>query len=229
VLWIQGCCRAAACALFRHPASPGATTWSRFSAQIVYVKSPRLYRTGLGFDPKGVVNLDLSMNKQALDGDALVRWYEEFGESIGHQPGVKSVSFESMTPLAGSSWTETYQTPVSNGNHEIYMNAVAPEYFGTMRIRMLSGRDFRWDDTRATGRKIILNQAAAKILFPGQNAIGQHLNENGNAYEVIAVVGDVKYRSGKMNRLEHTCLSRRKRIRSPRIRQWFEWMDRSLR
>jgi predicted permease len=158
----------------------------------------RLYRTGLGFDPKGVVNLDLSMDKQPLDGDALVRWYEAFGDSIGHQPGVKSVSFESVTPLTGSSWTEDYQTPFSNGDHRIYVNAVAPEYFGTMHIPMLSGRDFRWDDSRASGRKIILNQAAAKILFPGQNPIGQHLIEElgkDTSYEVIAVVGDVKYRS----------------------------------
>jgi putative ABC transport system permease protein len=159
----------------------------------------RLYRTGLGFDPKGVVNLDLNMDKQALDGDALVRWYEEFGDSIRHQQGVKSVSFESLTPLTGDTWNGDYHTPSSNGNHLIDLNAVAPEYFGTMRIPMLSGRDFRWDDTTAGGRKIILNQAAAKVLFPGQNAIGQHLSgENGESntsYEVLAVVGDVRYAS----------------------------------
>ena len=38
----------------------------------------RLYRAGLGFDPNHVVNVEFSMDKQNLDGDALVRWYQGF-------------------------------------------------------------------------------------------------------------------------------------------------------
>ena len=47
----------------------------------------RLYATGLGFDPKGLVNLELDMSKQALDGDALTRWYRAYGEALSHLPG----------------------------------------------------------------------------------------------------------------------------------------------
>lgn len=160
----------------------------------------RLYRTGLGFDPKGLVNLNLEMGKQPLEGDALVRWYQKFGAALARQPGVKSVSFESVTPLTGSMMTGVYHTPASNGDRQIRMNVVAPEYFKTMRIPMLEGRDFRWNDTSASGQKIILNQAAAKILFPGQNAVGQHVNwwnRASDSPEVIAVVGDVRYASIK--------------------------------
>jgi len=154
----------------------------------------RLYYTGLGFEPNGLVNLDLGMGKQALEGDALIRWYEAFAASLGHQPGVKSVSFESVTPLSGDNWTDNLRTPSSNGDRNIYWNTVAPEYFATMRIPMLGGRDFRWSDTPVGGRKIILNQAAAKVLFPGRNPIGQAVTGYKDiAYEVIAVVGDVRY------------------------------------
>ena len=55
----------------------------------------RLYRAGLGFDPKGVVNLDFDMGKQGLDGDPLLRWYQAYGDAVKHLPGVKSVSFAS--------------------------------------------------------------------------------------------------------------------------------------
>jgi len=76
------------------------------------------------------------------------------------------------------------------------MNAVAPSYFQTMRIRMLEGRDFQWSDTMTSGRKIILNAAAAKVLFPGQNPLGQTVTAgHGTPYEVIGVVGDVHYKS----------------------------------
>ena len=161
----------------------------------------RLYATGLGFEPKGLVNLELNMNKQALDGDALTRWYRAYGEALSHLPGVQGVTFQSIMPLGGSSWTSQFRSALSGGEKRLYMNAVAPAYFQTMRIRMLEGRDFQWDDTTASGRKIILNASAAKTLFPGRNAVGQTLTERigytsaVNSYEVIAVVGDVHYKS----------------------------------
>ena len=156
----------------------------------------RLYRTGLGFNPKGIVDLQLNMDKQSLNGDALLHWYQQFAEALSYQPGVESVSYESQTPLSGSTWTNTLKTSVSNGDQMMYMNAVAPDYFATMRIPMLAGRDFRWQDSKASGKKIILNQAAAKILFPNQNPVGQFVSDYGNQQsEVIAVVGNIKYRS----------------------------------
>lgn len=156
----------------------------------------RLYRTGLGFDAKGLVHIGLSMNKQALDGAALTRWYQSYGESLAQQPGVKGVSYESMTPLGGSVWTDGFHSALSKGDRELHMNGVAPEYFRTMRIPMVEGRDFRWGDTPDSGNKIILNQSAARLLFPGENAVGRQVQGWKNKqYEVVAVVGDVKYAS----------------------------------
>jgi predicted permease len=159
----------------------------------------RLYETDLGFDPKNVIRVGLSMDKQDRDGEALVRWYETFGDAMKGFPGVKRLSFTAIDMLGYGAWTRGYQTPGSGGEREIYMNAVAPEYFATMHIPLLEGRDFQWNDTRITGRKIILNRTAAKLLFSGQNPIGQRLNgtnhTNGPFSEVIAIVGDVKYRS----------------------------------
>ena len=156
----------------------------------------RLYRTGLGFDPKNIVDLDLDMGKQSLDGPTLTRWYQSYADALRHLPGVTSVSFASMMPLSGSTWTTDYRSPFSNGDRETYMNSVAPDYFATMRIPLLAGRDFRWNDTRSDSKKIILNQTAAKYQFPGQNPIGQHITDDDHiSYEVIGVVGDVHYTS----------------------------------
>jgi len=92
--------------------------------------------------------------------------------------------------------TRDYQTPFSKGSRGVYSNIVAPEYFATMRIPMLAGRDFRWTDTMAEGKKIILNRTAAKLLFPGQNAIGQQVVDDDKVpFQVIAVVGDAHYAS----------------------------------
>ncbi len=153
----------------------------------------RLYRTGLGFDPKGVVNFGLDMNKQGVEGDALMRWYESYGDSLGRVPGVLSVAFASITPMDGSDWTSTFKTPLSNGEHDLHMSQVSPRFFATMRVPQMAGRDFRWEDSEASGSKIILNQSAAELLFPGLNPVGQHIVKDRNSIEVIGVVGDIRY------------------------------------
>jgi predicted permease len=156
----------------------------------------RLYRTGLGFDPKGVVALGFDMDKQPLEGDALLLWYRQFGETLAHQPGVKQVSFAGDLPLSGGVSRSQYHSSLSNGDQDLHMNETGPNYFETMRIPILRGRDFQWTDSRTSGGKIILNQAAAKRLFPGRDALGQTVFGYKDApFEVIAVVGDTKYES----------------------------------
>ena len=159
----------------------------------------RLYRTGLGFDPKSVVNLELDMDKQSLQGSALTRWYQNFAEALSHHPGVETVSFDLVTPLSGRIEAGNWQTPLSNGSLQLEQNQIAPNYFAAMHIPIHAGRDFQWSDTKASGLKIILNEAAAARLFPGRSAIGQSIRSGKDAagkemaYEVIAVVGDIHY------------------------------------
>ena len=156
----------------------------------------RLYNTGTGFDPRGVENIAFSMDQQPLKGEALMQFYRQVGEGLSHQPGVKSVSFAWIIPLAHMQWDEDLSAADGKA-HNIYQNSVAPAYFETMRIRFYSGRDFQWDDSAATGRKMILNQSAVKVLFPDGNAIGQTVTKKQGdkalRYEVIGAVGDAKY------------------------------------
>ena len=156
----------------------------------------RLYNSGTGFDPRGVENIAFSMDQQPLKGDALIEFYRHVGEGLGHQPGVKNVSFAWIIPFGHLQWDEDLST-ADGKSHDIYQNSVAPAYFQTMRIPFFAGRDFRWDDSASTGQKIILNQAAARLLFPDRNPLGQFVTkkegEKTFKYEVIGVVGDAKY------------------------------------
>ena len=155
----------------------------------------RLYQSGVGFDPEGVVNIAFSMDKQQLEGDALMRLYQELGEGLSRQPGVKNVSFQFIVPLSHLGWNQTYAAP-GGSSQLIYLNSVGPNYFGTMRIPLYEGREFRWTDTNTTGLKMILNQSAAKLLFPNQEALGRQVigDFKHTSYQVVAVVGDTKYR-----------------------------------
>jgi predicted permease len=154
----------------------------------------RLFQSGIGFDPEGLFNIRFSMDKQPLTGDALTRTYRQLGEELSRQPGVKSVSFQFVVPLSHRHWTGLYSAP-GGSPHKLNMNSVAPNYFGTMRIPLYQGREFEWNDTRKSGMKMILNQSAAKLLFPGRDALGQQVMNawDKTSYQVVAVVGDTKY------------------------------------
>jgi len=156
----------------------------------------RLYRSGPGFDPHGLENISFSMDQQPLTGEALIQFYRQVGEGLHHQPGVRDISFALMIPFAGSDWSENL-TGTTDKKSEIYQNSVAPAYFETMRIPLLEGREFGWNDTTSGGLKMILNQAAAKLLIPDRDPIGQFVidpeNKATHRYEVVGVVGDAKY------------------------------------
>ena len=162
----------------------------------------RLYKSGLGFDPHGILLVDLDMDKQPLDGPPLTRLYQEMADRFALQPGVNSVSYSSVTLLSGTSWTGNLRLP-GGTDRGVYDNRVGPGYFHTMHIPLLAGREFTWTDTPGSGLKIILNEAAAKMFFPAGDAVGKQVRDTDDdkdkgvkkeyVYEVVAVVGNTKY------------------------------------
>lgn len=158
----------------------------------------RLYRSGEGFDPRGVQNVQFSMDKSGMDKSARLEFYQAVGQGLRQVPGVSEVSFARLVPLTGSVWDDDVAAPGQPGI-DTHMNSVAPDYFKAMRIPLLEGRDLRWNETAADGRKMVLNEKAAKLLFPQGGALGRIVNESQGPkdppleYEVVGVVGNAKY------------------------------------
>ena len=154
----------------------------------------KLFTASAGFDPKGVVNIALNVDKQPLDGEALTQLYQQYEDALSHQPGVNKVSLVRIVLLSNSVWDDDHLRP-GGVPHDLYLNGIAPNYFQTMSIPLLAGRDFRWTDTTANGLKIILNQSAVKLFFGDQNPLGQHIlrGDKKMDFEIVGVVGDVKY------------------------------------
>src|SRR5439155_1441468 len=73
--------------------------------------------------------------------------------------------------------------------------AVSPDYFRTMGIRLKAGRDFTGADVQNTAGVVIINESTARRHWPGGPAVGQHLKlGNGPWLTVAGVVSDVRYR-----------------------------------
>jgi predicted permease len=156
----------------------------------------RLYKSGTGFDPNGIQNISFSLDKQPLKGAPLMQFYRQLNDGLRRQPTVTSVSFARMVPFTHYRWDEDLSVGAGK-TQNVYHNSVGPDYFKTMRIPIFAGRDFSWDDTPSTGLKIILNQAAVKLLFPDGSPLGKfvarHEGKTSTQYQVVGVVGDAKY------------------------------------
>lgn len=165
-------------------------------AGLVATSLVRIYNDGDGFDPRGLQNIDFNLENSGFKGTAATSFYRDMAQRLSHLHGVTAVSYQLMTPLKGLQWDEDF-ADTRGTDHDTYINTVAPEYFSTMRIPVLLGREYTWNDTPASGMKIILNQTAARQLFPGGDAVGQTIHHDEgkgrSMFEVIGVVGDAKY------------------------------------
>ena len=145
-----------------------------------------LHRSGsvdLGFDPRGVevASMDMSLaNYTSATGPAFVR---ELGDRLRKLPGVLDATMATALPMEGDR-TEVLvrrgpgAPPPPDPKALAKMpnsTSVAPGYFSTLRIPLLAGRDFTDADREGSQPVAIVSAAAARLYWPGQNAVGQYV------------------------------------------------------
>jgi len=119
-------------------------------------------------------------------------------------PGVQSAAGIYPLPMGGDEIRTTFQIeghPVAKSEEpHTSLRDITPDYFATMRIPILQGRDFGAQDEVASTPVIIINEALARQIFPGENPIGKHIKpEVGSGTseplmrEIVGVVGNVKF------------------------------------
>jgi putative ABC transport system permease protein len=118
-------------------------------------------------------------------------------------PGVVAAGSIGILPMEGTnSGTAYYRAdrpdPPPNARPGGDVSIITPGYFEAMRIPMIHGRAFDAEDREGSPPVAILNQSAARMLFPGEDAVGKRLNvqwgPGGNPIvEVVGVVADIRH------------------------------------
>jgi len=144
----------------------------------------------------GSVNLFSSRYDRTRGTQALT----EILDGIRALPGVDSVTLARRVPLGistGSSSTslepEGYVAP-KDQEAFAYLNWVGPDYFHTMGIPLISGREFARTDSPNQTEVFVVNRSFATRYWPGQEAIGKRVRLGKDWYNVVGVVADSKYR-----------------------------------
>jgi predicted permease len=163
-----------------------------------------------GFDPHGVelATLDLSLGGYTADtGRVFAR---ELIRRVRETPGVQAAALSAVMPLGdrgiGLGGLAVPGVELRNGRRffDVDWNVITPGYFATMKMALLTGRDFSDADREGTPSVVIVNETAARQWWPRQDALGKTLlQENGrpdapDAVRTLTVVGvarDSKYRN----------------------------------
>ena len=163
----------------------------------------------LGYDTHHVLNVSLDPKLQGYDQAHAEAFFRELLRRAKALPGVESASLAYSVPLGyyndGSSVYVENQAPQPADKRPpgAGYNCVTPDYFSTMRMKILRGRAFTEGDTSTSQRVAIVNETMAQQSWPHRDAIGQRFGlegpprpaksgSQGGPYPWVTVVGVVR-------------------------------------
>ena len=148
-----------------------------------------------GFESQNLLQMNFDLGALRYDADHGQQFFRDAIERAKTVPGVVSASVSSNGVfgggLAGTIFREGEQTDPNNRGTLVNFDDVTPGHFATMRIPLISGRDFTNFDRENTTRVAIINEAMAKAIWPGQEPLGKRfaIVKEPELLQVIGVVG----------------------------------------
>jgi predicted permease len=161
----------------------------------------------LGFRPEQILQVRLDTQSSGYGSEQLPDLYRRLSERLHSAPGIRSASFSTTGFRSGSSRTccisvEGYSHQ-PNEDRQIEILSVSPDYFGTLGIPILSGRDFTSMEVGGKGQVFaqvaIVNQAFARRYFLDASPLGHRFGwgtpPESATYDIqiIGVVKDTNY------------------------------------
>ncbi len=128
--------------------------------------------------------------------------FRQIDDRLRQIPGVRMVAPVLYAPMTGDSWNDGVRIegrpePPAKEDTGAGWARVMPGFFETIGAKMVLGRPLSDEDTAATRKVALVNEAFAKKFFKGQNPIGQHFGPDkmkySSQYEIVGVVRDMRY------------------------------------
>ncbi|MGA3047961.1 MAG: ABC transporter permease [Terracidiphilus sp.] len=145
-----------------------------------------------GFEQDHVLTASVGLNIAGYSNDEAQSIRRKILDRVSVLPGVKVASLTDWIPMTliqkrNDAYPEGYVPPP----HESLLveNAeVGPQYFESLHIPILEGREFTLNDDEKAPRVIIVDQTAARRFWPGQDPVGKRLRVWGSLFTVVGVV-----------------------------------------
>ena len=152
-----------------------------------------------GYQAETLMAIPLDLDEKKYDEAHGRVFQQQLYTRLAALPGVEGVSYGLVMPFSGSRYVSSIfvqeRQPLPNEQMAFDASVVGPRYHETMGIELVQGRGFTEHDREGAPSVVIINEALAQRLFPGENALGRKLTlkTNGPPLEIVGITRDVKH------------------------------------
>lgn len=178
------------------------------SAGLLVKSFIHLQRIDTGFETENILTMVVRLpDAKYKEDQQVVAFFHEATERIKSLPGVRSAGMVNYLPLYGGLGAKTRFTmdgkPPPQPGQEMelstHVRVADADYFSTMGIPLLRGRNFSNRETLEATHVVLISESFAKKHFAGEDPIGKRISvsmfDKPNPTEIIGIVGDVRYDS----------------------------------
>ena len=170
-------------------------------AALLFVRTFRnLVSVNAGLRQDGVLVADFDFSPLKMPVARRPEYRRELLASVRAVPGVDAAAEAINVPMTGNSWNRFIDIPEKGVHRRIVdFNTVSDQFFRTLEVPLLAGRDFDERDTPNSPRVAIVNERFAQEVLGGSNPLGMtfHVTRGKpeeKVYQIVGLVGNMKYR-----------------------------------
>ncbi|HSY02486.1 MAG TPA: ABC transporter permease [Acidobacteriaceae bacterium] len=171
-------------------------------AGLLMTSFEKLAHSDEGFNPDHVLTLNFETPDSRYK-NTRPEFYRQYFEKLRALPGVEAAAGTMLPPMTDNSAHLSFEDPehpVAKGQQpSASLDVVSTEFFRTMGIPLLAGRDFSDGDTVDSPQVMMVSRAFAEKYFHGENPLGKKLKPGAGSggppkwREIVGVVGDIRH------------------------------------
>jgi putative ABC transport system permease protein len=159
-----------------------------------------LQHVDLGYAKERLLMLEVDAQMAGFEEGRWLPLFERLLERIRAAPGVRAATYSDNGLFLGSDsgdeiLVEGYTSKGDNDRGSRY-DHIGPNYFSTLGIPVLQGREITAEDQPSSNRVCVINEAFAKLFFDGRQPLGMHVTQvygnQRNTYQIVGVVRDAR-------------------------------------
>jgi len=166
-------------------------------AAVLFVRTlQNLLNMDTGFDRNHVLVVDMDFSRIRQTAGETKTFEDQLLASVRGIPGVESAAETSVVPLSGNGWNNRILVDNVKSKDFVWMANISPQYFKTLSIPMLAGRDFGEQEQSGGEKAAIVDEIFARTYFPNVSAIGKTFKIDvfkGDAQHEYRIIGVVKH------------------------------------
>jgi predicted permease len=158
-----------------------------------------LQSIGLGFNRENILLFDLNARQAGHQSTEIASFYANLLQQFKNIPGVREASLSNHS-LINAGFRLGHSIRGKQADPPDRMLVIGPSFFKTMQIPILAGREIDERDRPGSPPVAVISEKFAKVIFSGENPIGQHVVLSGSKehpeprdMEIVGIVRDARY------------------------------------